>query len=316
MTAKSQSSRAGRECAVDSIEMNSLTKDYGYGRGIFDISLCVKQGETFGFAGINGAGKTTTIRHLMGFLRPESGTASIRGMDCWKDAAKIKRCISYVPGEIAFPDDGTGETFLMRQIEMAGQGNIEHCRDLCDRLQLDMSASLKSMSKGMKQKTAIIAALMREAEILIMDEPSTGLDPLMREIFLELIDEQKAKGRTIFMSSHVFEEMERTCDRVALIKDGKIVTIADMNEIRHNQDKSYKIQFKDESSYRQFSLLNYHAVNIKPHQFQLTVNINDGEIGRLVNDLKVCNVLFFKEMKHSLEERFYEIFKEDKGNVQ
>ncbi|MGL6197973.1 MAG: ABC transporter ATP-binding protein [Lachnospiraceae bacterium] len=297
------------------IEVNSLTKDYGYGRGVFDISLSVEQGETFGFAGINGAGKTTTIRQLMGFLRPESGQASIRGMDCWRNSARIKRLVSYVPGEIAFPDDGSGETFLKRHMEMAGQGDMEYCQFICDQLQLDITANLKSMSKGMKQKTAIVAALMRNAEILIMDEPTTGLDPLMREVFLELLDAQKAMGRTIFMSSHIFEEMERTCDRVALIKDGKIVTIANMNDIRHNKDKSYKIEFKDESSYKQFSELGYNAVNIKPDHLQLTVNVNDNKIGRLVNDLTTYDILFFKEIKHSLEEYFHEIFKEESDNV-
>jgi len=293
------------------IDINGLTKDYGQGRGIFDLTLSVEEGETFGFVGINGAGKTTTIRHLMGFLNPESGKATIRGMDCWKEAAKIKRLVGYIPGEIAFPDAETGEIFLKNQMEILGYNDMEYCKYVCDKLQLDTSANLKRMSKGMKQKTAIAAAFMKSPDILILDEPTTGLDPLMRDNFIELIKEQKALGHTIFMSSHIFEEIEVTCDRVALIKNGKLVAITSMNDIRHNQNKTYKIEFKDEESYQNFATLNYETINIKPEQLQVTININDSQIGKLMQDLKSCNVLFFKEIKHSLEEYFHNVFKED-----
>lgn len=298
------------------IDISGLTKDYGQGRGIFDVTLSVEPGETFGFAGINGAGKTTTIRHLMGFLRPQAGTAAICGKDCWRDAAASKRLVGYVPGEIAFPDDGTGAMFLQRRMTMLGKGDPAECRRLCDMLQLDISASLKSMSKGMKQKTALVAAFMQQPDILIMDEPTTGLDPLMRDVFIELLEEQKAQGHTIFMSSHIFEEMERTCDRVALIKDGRIVTIASMADIRHNKNKSFKIEFQDAASFEKFSKLPYDCSNVKPDSLQLTVALHDSDVNRLMGDLASCNVYFFKEIKHSLEEYFHEIFKEDSQNVQ
>lgn len=298
------------------IDISGLTKDYGRGRGIFDVTLSVQPGETFGFAGINGAGKTTTIRHLMGFLRPQAGTARINGKDCWRDAAAIKRMVGYVPGEIAFPDDGTGTIFLQRQMAMLGKGTMAECQRLCDMLQLDITANLKSMSKGMKQKTALVAAFMQHPEILVMDEPTTGLDPLMREVFVELLEEQKALGHTIFMSSHIFEEMERTCDRVALIKDGRIVTIAAMDDIRHNKNKSFKIEFKDEESFRAFLALPYECVDVKPDGLRLTVNLHDSQINQLMADLSGCQVHFFKEVKHSLEEYFHTIFKEGQSNVQ
>lgn len=294
------------------IDINGLTKDYGQGHGIFDLTLSVEEGETFGFVGINGAGKTTTIRHLMGFLNPETGRATIRGMDCWSEAAKIKRLTGYIPGEIAFPDAETGEVFLQRQMKLQRGSNMEYCRYICDRLQLDVTAPLKRMSKGMKQKTAIAAAFMNSPEILILDEPTTGLDPLMRDHFIELLKEQRAMGHTIFMSSHIFEEIENTCDRVALIKDGRVVAITSMDDIRHNQDKTFKIEFRDEESYRNFTSLNYKTVAAKPNQLQITIDVNDALIGRLMHDLKGCNVLFFKEVKHSLEEYFHTVFKEDK----
>lgn len=293
------------------IDINGLTKDYGQGHGIFDMTLSVEEGETFGFVGINGAGKTTTIRHLMGFLNPESGRATIRGMNCWNEAAKIKRLVGYIPGEIAFPDAETGDIFLKRQMEALGENHIEYCRYICDKLQLDTTAKLKSMSKGMKQKTAIAAAFMKSPEILLLDEPTTGLDPLMRDNFIELIKEQKALGHTIFMSSHIFEEIEVTCDRVALIKDGRIVDIASMNDIRHNQNKTFKIEFNDEESYRKFVGMNYQIVEAKPDDLQVRLNIHDSQIGNLMKDLKGCNVFFFKEIKHSLEEYFHNVFKEE-----
>lgn len=292
------------------IEIPNLTKDYGRGRGIFDVNLSVERGEVFGFAGINGAGKTTTIRHLMGFLKPQAGTATIAGMDCWKDSAKIKHLVGYVPGEIAFPDDGTGTQFLKRQMAMQGKEDMAYCKALCDRFQLDSSAPLKSMSKGMKQKTAIIAAFVCRPDILILDEPATGLDPLMRDIFLALVQEQKARGCTVFMSSHILEEMERTCDRVALIRDGRIATVANMNDIRHNENKSFKSEFKDKECFDRFLALGYECTCVKTEELQLVVNLRDSEIGKLMTDLATYNVLFFKEIKHSLEEYFHAIFKE------
>ncbi|HLQ41019.1 MAG TPA: ATP-binding cassette domain-containing protein [Tetragenococcus sp.] len=293
------------------IEIENLTKDYGQGRGIFDLSLSVEKGEVFGFAGINGAGKTTTIRHLMGFIKPDSGTALIEGLDCTKSSAQIKQKVAYIPGEINFPGNETGVSFLKRQIEMNGRGNWDHCQKICDKLQLDATANIKSMSKGMKQKTAIAAAFASDSEILIMDEPTTGLDPLMRDIFIELIEEQKAMGKTIFMSSHIFQEMEETCDRVALIKNGKIVDLIKMDDIRYNKDKHFKLEFKNEENFSKFADLSYQTIDVKPDDLQLTVVINDQNINQLMDDLQHYEVVFFKEIKQTFEDYFNQTFKEE-----
>lgn len=298
------------------IDICNLSRDYGSGKGIFDISLQVEEGETFGFAGINGAGKTTTIRHLMGFLRPREGTVMIRGKDCWKSSAELKKIVGYVPREIAFPDDGTGVAFLKRQMEMSGRGDMDYCEYVCDKLQLDATANLKSMSKGMKQKTALAAAFMQKPEILILDEPTTGLDPLMRDAFLELLEEQKAMGHTIFMSSHIFEEMETSCDRVALIKDGKIAAQISMDEIRHNKIKTYQIEFKDFDSYHKFVSMGFHCIHAKPEKFMTQIEIHDEKITSLMKALKNLNVFYFKEIKHSLNEYFHQVFKEESANDQ
>ena len=225
------------------IEIKNLTKDYGNSRGIFDISLEVKRGEVYGFIGTNGSGKTTTIRNMMGFIRPDYGEVSILGMDSWKKSVEIKRYVSYVPGEIAFPRLATGSVFLKSQAEYLGVTDYTYMNELISRFQLDPTANLKRMSKGMKQKTALVAALMGDKEILILDEPTTGLDPLMRDVFLDLIREEKAKGKTIFMSSHIFEEIEEVCDKAAMIKDGHLFDLMDVYELRHKAMKTFYVTF-------------------------------------------------------------------------
>ena len=192
------------------IKLNGLTKDYGEGRGIFDVNLNIEQGEMIGFVGTNGSGKTTTIRNVLGFIKPTSGTAEVNGLNSWEHASEIAKNVGYVPGEIAFPDLKSGTDFLKCQAEFFNMTDMSRANELIERLQLDPRANLKRMSKGMKQKTALVAALMNDAPIIILDEPTTGLDPLMRVTFLDIIKEEHRKGKTIFMSSHSFDELEST----------------------------------------------------------------------------------------------------------
>lgn len=184
------------------INISNLTKDYGQGRGIFDFSFDVKRGEVFGLVGSNGSGKTTTIRNMMGFIKPQHGTITINGNESWKDAYEIKKTVGYIPGQIDFPDVGTGTDFLKIQADFLGISNLSYMNTLIDMFKLDTDASLKRMSKGMKQKTAIVAAFMAQPDIMILDEPSTGLDPMMRDQLIELILAQKKQGKTFFLSSH------------------------------------------------------------------------------------------------------------------
>lgn len=290
------------------IEIKNMTKDYGHGRGIFDISISVKKGEIFGFVGTNGAGKTTTIRHLMGFLKSQKGTATIKGMECFSNAAEIKKYVGYIPGEIAFPDAATGSEFLKNQAELMGLKDMTYAETLIKKLQLDPTANLKRMSKGMKQKTAIVAAFMGDPEILILDEPTTGLDPLMRAEFIDIIHEEKKKGKTIFMSSHMFDEVEDTCDKVALIKDGKIIAIKDTNEIKHNEEKTYKIEFNSYEDYKKFISEEFKFINKKEEQNQVIININDKDINILTKTLKSYNIKFITEIKYTLEKYFNSLY--------
>jgi ABC-2 type transport system ATP-binding protein len=290
------------------ININNITKDYGDGRGNFNIDLSIERGEVFGFVGTNGAGKTTLIRQLMGFLRPDSGNIKINGLDSWNDSAEIKKLIGYVPGEIAFPDAPSGTVFLKRQAELLGLRDMNYAEEIIKKLQLDPTAILKRMSKGMKQKTAIVAAFMANSDILVLDEPTTGLDPLMRTGFVDILNTEKAKGKTIFMSSHMFEEVEDTCDKVALIKDGKIIAVKSTLEIKRNENKEYKLEFFSEGDYRQFLNEPFEFSERRDNQNQVVVKVNDKDINRFLKVLKGYRIKFITEIKYSLEQYFMSLY--------
>ena len=290
------------------IELEQLTKDYGNGQGIFDINLTIEQGEVFGFVGTNGSGKTTTIRHLMGFLKPQKGRATINGLNCWHEAAKIKKRVGYIPGEIAFPDAPTGIAFLHQQADLIGLIDMSSADSIIKRLQLDPTANLKRMSKGMKQKTAIVAAFMADHDILILDEPTTGLDPLMRVEFIELIKEQKKQGKTIFMSSHMFEEVEETCDKVAMIKDGKIIAVKATADVQHSSNKVYTIAFATLEAYERFQGEQFSMIVQDKTKCEVTIRLQDHEINRLLHTLQAYNVKYITETKQTLEQYFKSLY--------
>ena len=303
---------------MDIIEIQNLTKDYGEGRGIFDINLKIKKGEMVGFVGTNGSGKTTTIRCLMGFIKPTSGNAYVKGLETWKNASEVAKSIGYVPGEIAFPDLPTGTAFLKSQAEYFKIKDMSYANSLIEKLQLDTEANLKRMSKGMKQKTALVAALMNNADILILDEPTTGLDPLMRKSFLDIVKEEHKKGRTIFMSSHMFNEVEETCDKVALISDGHLIDVVDMDKIKNRPSKDFKIEFNNVDDYSRFKNLKYKIIRDQEKYSQVTINIKHKDINKLFKDLKNFDVKFISEVKYTLEKYFREVLakqKEGKKNV-
>lgn len=295
------------------IEIRDLTKDYGAGRGIFNENLDIREGEMVGFVGTNGSGKTTTIRNILGFIRPTSGSVKVNGLSSWENASEIAKLVGYVPGEIAFPDLPNGIDFLKCQAEFYGLKDMTYANELIERLQLDPRANLKRMSKGMKQKTALVAALMNDAPIIILDEPTTGLDPLMRVTFLDIIKKEHEKGKTIFMSSHMFEELETTCDRVALINDGHIIDVADMNDIRRRPVKDFKIEFNSDADYKKFQKAGYEIVRLQDEYDQVTIRIAVERTGELLKTLTGYDVKFISELPYTLEKHFKQILIEKKG---
>lgn len=296
------------------IEIKNLTKDYGNGRGVFDVSFDIYKGEMLGFVGSNGAGKTTTIRNIMGFLKPDNGKVTIYGLDSWNDSEKTKNYIGYVPGEIAFPDLKTGIDFIKSQAEFLNVSDLSYANYLIEKLQLDPKANLKRMSKGMKQKTALVVALMANPDILILDEPTTGLDPLMRVSLLNILKEEKEKGKTILISSHLYEELEGNCDRVVLINKGQIKDIANMQEIKNRPVCDYKIEFNKKQDFEDFKQLGYKITRIQDEYNQVTINIEKSKINKLFKDLTMFDVKFIAEVKYNLEKHFNEIMKIEKEN--
>lgn len=228
------------------INIEHLTRDYGDGKGIFNVSFTVNKGEVFGFLGPNGAGKTTTIRHLMGFIKPLEGKCTINDLDCWMDTDKVQQNLGYIPGEISFFDDMTGTEYLNFIAKYRKVPNMDYANKLIKRFDLNPKGKIKKMSKGMKQKLGIVAAFMHDPDIIILDEPTSGLDPLMQSEFIKLIAEEKKRGKTILLSSHMFEEVERTCDRIGIIRDGKIVAIDSVETLRERHMHSYTVTLDNE----------------------------------------------------------------------
>jgi ABC-2 type transport system ATP-binding protein len=214
------------------VRTEGLTKSYGSHRGISDVELSIEQGEVFGFLGPNGAGKTTTIRTLLDLIRPTSGRAFLFGIDTTVDPVAIHRRIGYLPGEFALYDRLTGSQTLDYFANLRGGIDRTYQAALIERFDLDPSRRFREYSKGNKQKVGLVAALQHRPDLLLLDEPTSGLDPLVQQTFLAVVREAATEGRTVFLSSHVLSEVERTCDRVAIIRDGRIVRLDRVDALR------------------------------------------------------------------------------------
>ncbi|MBB2182079.1 ABC transporter ATP-binding protein [Lachnospiraceae bacterium MD1] len=288
------------------IEINGLTKDYGNHKGVFDLTFTVNEGEVFGYLGPNGAGKTTTIRHLMGFLTPDKGYASILGKECRTNTADIMKDLGYLPAEIAFFDGMNGADFLKFMGEMRGKIDLSYRDQLIDRFELDAKGRIRKMSKGMKQKLGIICAFMHNPKVLILDEPTSGLDPLMQKIFADLILEEKAKGKTILMSSHSFEEIERTCDRIGIIRQGELVATEDIHNLKEKRRRTYLITFDSPSSAAAFAEKN-HFESISVNGSIVKVSVL-GNVSSLVQELGKYTILDLSVENSTLEDVFMQYY--------
>lgn len=292
------------------IEIRQLTKDYGNNRGIFDVSLSVKKGEVFGFLGPNGAGKSTTIRHLMGFIQADQGSCQINGLDCLRDHARIQQALGYLPGEIAFMDDMTGLEFIKFMAKMKGMTDLTKAYELMERFELNPQGKIKKMSKGMKQKIGIICAFMHDPELLILDEPSSGLDPLMQNRFIELVLEEKQRGKTIFMSSHIFEEIERTCDRTAMIKDGRLISIEELQTLKASKHKTYQITFATQELVEQFMDEGFECKQVESNVIKVLPRNN---LNYLLATLSRYDIIDLDITKPTLEELFLHFYGGDES---
>jgi ABC-2 type transport system ATP-binding protein len=214
------------------IDVQGLTKSYGGKRGITDVSFNVEEGDVFGFLGPNGAGKTTTIRLLMALLKPNAGSARIAGLDCWEKSVQIKRLIGYMPGEPALDPNLTGGQILEYFAHLRGGVDQAYLKQLVERFELDTSRKFRQYSTGNKRKVVLIQAFMHRPRLLILDEPTSSLDPLNQQEFDRMVLEARNEGRTVFLSSHVLSEVEKTCATVGIIREGRLVRIGDVAEVK------------------------------------------------------------------------------------
>ena len=214
------------------VDVEGLTKSYGGERGIVDVSFQLEEGEVFGFLGPNGAGKTTTIRLLMALLRADAGVARIAGLDCWRDSLAIKRLVGYAPSELSLDPDLTGGQILEYLGHLRGGVDRAYLRQLIERLDLDPTRKFRQYSQGNKRKVILVQALMHRPRVVILDEPTSGLDPLNQHEFGRMVDELGREGRSVLLSSHVLSEVEQWCSRVAIIREGHIVRVGDVAEVK------------------------------------------------------------------------------------
>lgn len=286
------------------IDIRHVTKDYGQNRGIFDLDFQMNKGEIMGVLGPNGAGKTTLIRQLMGFIKPDQGEVSILDMDCFEKAPQVQEKVGYLPGEIAFMEDMTGIEFIHFIASLKGMKDFTRANELIQFLELDPRGKIKRMSKGMKQKIGLVIAFMQDTPILILDEPTSGLDPLMQLKFIDLVKQAKKEGKTIFMSSHIFEEVENVCDRVVIIRQGKLVAIENMEDLKNSRSKQYNIIFHDHKEANLFHQKHKEST-LRDRQVSLLIQ---GQADQFIKELSQYTIDDLSIRAQSLEDIFLQYY--------
>ena len=292
--------------AIPAISTRELTKHYGSVEALIGLSLDVRQGEIFGFLGPNGAGKSTMIRTLLGFLHPTSGSASVLGMDVVAESVEIRRLIGYLPGGIALYDSLTGEEVLDYLVDL--QGRKPHRRqELCERLELPASVlkrNVRDYSRGMRQKIGVVQALQHDPELAILDEPSEGLDPLMQHAFYRILDDLRREGRTVFFSSHILSEVERLCDRVAIIRAGRLMALHSVSDLLARRRRRVTIRWRGEAP--DLSVLpGLEDVQVDGNR---VIGMLSGEVAGFVRAIASPNLEDLTIEPASLEEAFLEYY--------
>jgi ABC-2 type transport system ATP-binding protein len=283
-----------------------LTKDYGQGHGVFDLDLSIPRGEVFGFVGPNGAGKTTTIRLLMDLVRPDLGTATLLGLDSRRNSREVKRRVGYLPGELPqYPGVSAGYVVGL----LAGlRGDVDASRiaELAERLDLDLGQRYQSLSHGNKQKVLLVEAFMHDPEVLILDEPTLGLDPLMQREFRALVDQARARGATVLLSSHVLGEVELICDRIGLIREGHLMRVGSMEQLR--TVRAHRVEALVRQPGDPAELAGLPGVSDVVVEGRLASCTAHGDVGALVAALSTWGVVELDSRELSLEEVFLSEF--------
>ncbi|MEE9271549.1 MAG: ABC transporter ATP-binding protein [Candidatus Krumholzibacteria bacterium] len=290
------------------VSTERLTKYYGRARGVSDLNLDIKPGEIFGFLGPNGAGKTTTIRILLDLIRPSSGSASVFGMDAQQQTVAIRKRIGYLPGEFAMYNDLTGSQLLQYFGALRGGVDQTIVAALAERLGSDLGRRISELSHGNKQKIGLIQALMNRPELLILDEPTTGLDPLVQQEFYRMLEEVRDDGKTVFFSSHVLPEVERVCDRVAIIREGRLIAVEDVSAIKAKAARKIEVTFETPPPADSFTNLPVRDLVLNDRRLQCTVQ---GSVDSVIKALARFNVVDLVSHEPSLEDTFLALYGDD-----
>jgi ABC-2 type transport system ATP-binding protein len=293
---------------VNVIEINNLTKTYGKSRGISDISFHVEQGEIFGFIGPNGAGKSTTIRTLLSLIYPTSGSATIFGKDCIKFAPEIKKEIGYLPSEVFYYDNMKVKDLLKYSASFYKKDCSRRMKELAEIMDLDLNKKIDDLSLGNKKKVGIVQGLLHEPKLIILDEPTSGLDPLMQQKFFELLEEENRKGATILFSSHILSEVQRLCNRVAIIKEGKIVTVEKISTLQENNYKRFKVELKSTLDPEYFNIMGVNNLQAKGNVISFLFKGNINTVLKKIAEMEIVN-LWIEEP--DLEEIFMHYYEKE-----
>ena len=301
--------------APPAIRTDRLSKDYGVGRGLFELDLQVTGQEVFGYLGPNGSGKTTTIRLLMGMIRPTGGTAHVLGLDCVRDSVEVKRKVGYLPGDVPQYGSLTGDEVIAYLGGMRGGVDRRRVHRLAERFDLDLSRRFREYSSGNKQKLAIVVAFMHRPGLLILDEPTSGLDPLNQQEFYALLRETRDDGATVFLSSHILSEVEHVCDRVGIIRDGRLVRVAELDDLRHIRVHRVEIEFAPGSPIPEREIRAAEGVeDVKAEGDRITCTVR-GSFDPLLHALRDATVTDLVSTEPSLEEIFLSYFSEPRRRL-
>lgn len=283
------------------IDIQNLTKQYGKQRGIDNVSFSVEKGEIFGFIGPNGAGKSTTIRTLLALIHPTSGSATIFGKDCISEAPSIAQDIGYLPSETFFYEGMTVKELLDYTAKLYKKDCSTRIKELSERLKLDTSRKIRDLSFGNKKKVGIVAGLLHSPQLIILDEPTSGLDPLMQDTFFEILKEENEKGATILFSSHILSEVQKMCDRIAILKEGKVISIQSIHELHASTYKRIQLRTKDSVSEEELSLDGVTEFEQREEEISF---MYEGNVSQLIDSLSKLDILDIFIEEPSLEEIF------------
>lgn len=272
------------------IEINHLTKTYGKSRGITDISFNVEEGEIFGFIGPNGAGKSTTIRTLLSLIYPTSGSAKIFGKDCIEFAPEIKKEIGYLPSEVFYYDNMKVFDLLKYSASFYKKDCTKRIKELAEIMNLDLTKKIDDLSLGNKKKVGIVQGLLHEPKLIILDEPTSGLDPLMQQKFFELLEKENQKGATVLFSSHILSEVQRLCNRVAIIKEGNIVAVEKISTLQENNYKKFKIHTKTTLDKDYFNLPGVSNLEVKDNLVHFLFRGNLNVVLKKIAETEISNL--------------------------